>query len=174
MSLRWTRCVGLLTSRCRKALAFFGCRIPAVAGADSGTVHHCNARPTEFRRRGRLREDKYTATFVAYSDPEKVSWADSRFYTRSRQAGDALVPSLWRHVARQMKYFWETELAQRRFRGRVWWIAGGAGGDVAAAGGKVQAPGADGAGRGNADKGRGRDRGIGKKASGGGVPPPAK
>ena len=30
----------------------------------------------------------------------------------------------------------ETEPAQRRFRGRVWWNAGGAGGDGAVAGGQ--------------------------------------
>ena len=71
---------------------------------------------------------------------------------------------LRRHVARQINHFKETEPAQRRFRGRVWWNAGGAGGDGAVAGGKVSAPGADGAGRGNADKGRGRGRGEGKIA----------
>ena len=64
----------------------------------------------------------------------------------------------------------ETEPAQRRFRGRVWWNAGGAGGDGAAAG-KVQTPGTDGAGRVKADKGRGRGRGKGKKAGGSVVPP---
>ena len=32
----------------------------------------------------------------AYSDPNNVSWADSRFYTGSQRAGGALVPSLWR------------------------------------------------------------------------------
>ena len=72
----------------------------------------------------------------AYSHPDNVSWADSRFYTGSRRAGDALVPSLRRHVARQIKDFQKTEPAQRRFRGRVWWNAIGAG-----AGGNVQAPG---------------------------------
>ena len=53
----------------------------------------------------------------------------------------------------------ETEPAQRRFRGRVWWNAGGAGGEGAACGGEVQAPGTDGAGRGRADKGRGQGHG---------------
>ena len=57
----------------------------------------------------------------------------------------------------------ETEPAQRRFRGRVWWSACGAGGDGAGAGGKVQAPGTDGAGRGKADKGRGRSRGKARR-----------
>ena len=45
----------------------------------------------------------------ANSDPDNVSWADSRFYTGSRRAGDALVPSLRRHVARQIKDFKETK-----------------------------------------------------------------
>ena len=71
----------------------------------------------------------------AYSDHDNVSLADSRFHTGSRRAGDALVPSLRRHVARQMKDFRETEPAQRRFRGRVWLNAGGVGGDSAGAGG---------------------------------------
>ena len=31
---------------------------------------------------------------VVYSDPGNVSWSDSRFYTESHQAGDALVPSV--------------------------------------------------------------------------------
>ena len=62
------------------------------------------------------------------------------FYTGSRRAGDALVPSSRRHDARQIKDFKETEPAQRRFSG--WWNAGGAAGDGAAAEGKVQAPGA--------------------------------
>ena len=52
------------------------------------------------------------------------------------------------------------------------WNAGGAGGDGAVAGDKVQAPGVDGVGRVNADKGRCRGRGKGKKAGGGGVVPP--
>ena len=39
----------------------------------------------------------------AYSDPDNESWADSRFYIGSQRAGDALVPSLRRHVARQIK-----------------------------------------------------------------------
>ena len=39
----------------------------------------------------------------AYNDPDNVSWSDSRFYTGSRRAGDALVPSLRRHGARQVK-----------------------------------------------------------------------
>ena len=55
-----------------------------------------------------------------------MSGADSRFYTGSRPAG----------VARQTKDFKETEPAQRRFCGRVWWHAGGAGGDGAVAGAK--------------------------------------
>ena len=59
----------------------------------------------------------------AHSDLDNVSWADSRFDTRSRKDGDALVPSS-RRVARQTKEFKETEPAQRRFRGRVWWNAG--------------------------------------------------
>ena len=42
------------------------------------------------------------------------------------------------------------------------WNAGGAGGDGAAAGGKVQAPRADGAERGNADKGRGWEQKKGR------------
>ena len=59
----------------------------------------------------------------------------------------------------QSGFFMETAPTQRRFRGRVWWTAGGAWVDGAGAGGKVQAPRADGAGRGKADKGRGRGRG---------------
>ena len=102
----------------------------------------------------------------AHSDPANASWPDSRFHTQ--------VLSLRRHLARQMKEFMETESAQRRFRGRAWWNAGGAGGDVAAAGGKVQALGGDGAGRGKAEKERGRGRGKGKQAGGGSVVPPAK
>ena len=73
----------------------------------------------------------------AHSDPDNVSWAGARFYTGSRRAGDALAPSLRRHVARQTKDFRETETAQRRFRGRVW-LNAGAGGDGAGAGGKVR------------------------------------
>ena len=42
----------------------------------------------------------------------------------------------------------ETEPAQRRFRGCVWWNAGGASGDGAAAWSRVQGLGADGAGSG--------------------------
>ena len=38
----------------------------------------------------------------AYNHPDSVSWADSRFHTGSRQAGDALVPSLQWHVDRQI------------------------------------------------------------------------
>ena len=38
-----------------------------------------------------------------------MSWADSPFYTGWRRAGDALVPSLRRHVARPIKEFEETE-----------------------------------------------------------------
>ena len=75
------------------------------------------------------------------SDPGGVSWTVSRFYTGSHRAGDALVPSLRRHVARQVNDSWETEPAQRRSRGRVWWYAGGAGGDDAADGSKVHVPG---------------------------------
>ena len=102
---------------------------PAAARADLDLVRRWNVRPIEFGRR-----------FVdANSGPNDVSWADSRFYTGSRRAGDALVPSLRRHVARKLKVFNETEPAQRRFRGRVWWNAGGAGSDGAGAGGKVQA-----------------------------------
>ena len=56
---------------------------------------------------------------LAIIDPDNVSWADSRFYTGSRRAGDVLVPSLRRHVARQINQFRETEPAQRRFRRRV-------------------------------------------------------
>ena len=108
------------------------------------------------------------------SDPDDVSWAGSRFDTGSRRAGDALVPSLRLHDARQIKDFKETELVQQRFRRRVWESASGAGGNGVGGGGKVQALGADDVGRGMADKGRGRDRGKGKKAGGGGVPPPAK
>ena len=65
--------------------------------------------------------------------PDNMSWADSRFYAGSRRAGDALVPSLRRHVARQINDFKETE---RRFRGRVWWYASGAGGTALALEGK--------------------------------------
>ena len=108
----------------------------------------------------------------AHSDPDSASWADSRFDTGSRRSGDALVPSLRRHVAHLIKDVKETDLAQRRSRGRVWWNAGGAGGDRTGAGETVQAPEAEGAGCGKADKGRGRGRGKGKKASGGSVVSP--
>ena len=55
------------------------------------------------------------------------------------------------------------------------WYAGGAGGDDAADGCNVHAPGVRGTGRGKADKGHARGRGRGKKARGGDVvPPPAK
>ena len=57
------------------------------------------------------------------------------------------------------------KLTDVRKNENLWWRhADGAGGDSAGAGGKVQAPGADGAGRGKADKGHGRGRGKGKKA----------
>ena len=92
----------------------------------------------------------------AHSVPDNVSW--------SGRAGDALIPSLRRHVARQIKEFRETEPAQRRFRGSVWWSVGGVGGDGAVVGGKVLVLGADGAGSGKADKERGRGCGKGKKA----------
>ena len=36
-----------------------------------------------------------------FSDPCSVSWTVSRFYTGTHRAGDALVPSLRRHVARK-------------------------------------------------------------------------
>ena len=52
--------------------------------------------------------------------------------------------------------------------------ASGAGGDGSVTKGEVQAPGANGVGRGEADKTRGRVLGKGKKASGGEVPPLAK
>ena len=79
------------------------------------------------------------------------------------------------HVARQNNELEVTEPAQRRSRGRVWWYAGGAGGDDAADGCKVLAQGMDGAGRGKADEGRARGLVRGKKAVGGSVvPPPAK
>ena len=68
-------------------------------------------------------------------------------------------------VARQIDCK-ETETAQRRFRGRVvecWRCKRRRCG----AGGKVQAPGADGVGRGKVDKCRGRGRGKGKKAGAG-------
>ena len=94
----------------------------------------------------------------AYSELHNVSWADSRLYTGSRRAGDALVPSLRRHVARHIKEFRETEPTQRRSRGRVWWYAGGAGGDDAADWDKVRAPTVDGTGRVKADKSRARGR----------------
>ena len=39
----------------------------------------------------------------AYSGPDNVSWSESRLYTGSWRAGGALVPSLRRHVARQIE-----------------------------------------------------------------------
>ena len=69
-----------------------------------------------------------------------------------------------------VKDFKETEPAQRRSRGRVWWNVGGVGGDSAGAGGQVQAPGADGAGRGEAGKAWGEER----RPVAGVVPPAAK
>ena len=92
---------------------------------------------------------RQVAVLDACSGPDNKSWSDSRFYTGSRRAADALVPSLRRHVDRQIKEFRGTE-PSRRFRGRAWWNAGGPGGDGLAVGDKVQAPGADGAGRGKA------------------------
>ena len=59
------------------------------------------------------------------SDLQRESY--SRFYTGSHRAGDALVPSLRRHVARLIVESRETEPAQRRFRGRVWRAVDGAG-----------------------------------------------
>ena len=41
----------------------------------------------------------------AYSDLDNEGWADSRFYTGFWWVGDALVPSLRRHVARQIRDF---------------------------------------------------------------------
>ena len=73
------------------------------------------------------------------SDLGSVSWTVSRLYIGSHRAGDALVPSLRRHVARQINEVRETVPAQRRSRGRVWRYAGGAGGDDAADGCKVHA-----------------------------------
>ena len=46
--------------------------------------------------------------FDANCDSDNVSWADSRFATGSRRVGDALVPSLGRHVSRQIKDFFQT------------------------------------------------------------------
>ena len=84
------------------------------------------------------------------------------------------MPSLRRHVVRQINEFRETDPAQRRFRGRVWY-AGGAGGDDAADRCEVHTPGVDGIGCGKLVKGCAFGCETGKKAVGGGVvPPPAK
>ena len=76
---------------------------------------------------------RQTQSYVgSSSDPDNVSLSDSRFYNGSRRAGNALVPSLQRHVAGQSKESRATEPAQRRFRGRkrrhvTWWNSGGSG-----------------------------------------------
>ena len=93
----------------------------------------------------------------AYSYPDNVSWSDSR-----SALGELETP--W------CRLFGGTLLDQSSSSGKP-----SSPNDVAAAGGKVQAPGADGPGRVKADKGRSRGRGKGKKASGRGVvSPPAK
>ena len=92
-----------------------------------------------------------------------------------------------------MEKHWHSSVAlYQQLQGliQIWYTAGARGwlnlGDVAAmeelarqiqsyvdaVGGKVQTPGMDGVGCGKANKGRGRCRGKGKKALGGGVPPP--
>ena len=93
------------------------------------------------------------------------------FTLESHGPGVTLTPSLRRHVARQINEFRETEPAQPRSHGRMWWYAGVAGGDDAADGCKAHARGADGAERGKADKGRARGLVKGKKAVGGSVVP---
>ena len=45
----------------------------------------------------------------AHYDPDNISWSDSDFYIGSWWAGDALVPSLRLHVARQIMEFREAE-----------------------------------------------------------------
>ena len=95
------------------------------------------------------------------------------FLLGSHRAGDAQVTSLPLHVGRHIKEFGETEVAQRRFRGRAWWNAGEAA--TLPPSEAVLAPGADGTGRGKPDEGRGRGRGKAKKAGcGSAVPPPVQ
>ena len=83
-----------------------------------------------------------------------MSWADSFFTLDPDELETPWYCLFGGMLPVKKKGFKETEPAQRRLRGRVWCYAGGAGGDGAVAGGKLQAPGADGAGRGKADKGR--------------------
>ena len=85
---------------------------------DPNLVHRWYVRPIEFGRRGSHGGARETDTEQrSCSDPDNVS------------PGDAQIPSL-RHVARQIQDFKETEPGQRRFRGRVWWCADGAGGGM--------------------------------------------
>ena len=65
--------------------------------------------------------------FWTLSLADNVSWSDSRFYTGSRRAGDAFVPSLRRHVARQIKEFRETSPVNDASVDMCW-NSGGAGG----------------------------------------------
>ena len=98
--------------------------------------------------------------------------ADPRLFARPLQAVDALVSSLRRRAAWQIKDSNEIGPAQRRLIACRWWNAGGAAGDVVAPGGDVWPSGADGVGRGSADRWPLSGRGVGKKAGGEGVIPP--
>ena len=73
----------------------------------------------------------------AYNDPDNVSWFDFTLVLGGLEM--PLVPSLRRHVARQIKGFKKTEPAQRRFRECIWGNASSAGGDGVGGGGKIQA-----------------------------------
>ena len=134
-SSRWTHFAGLLTSRWHSSDAVYQHVQELIRTSyTNGTYDQLNfggvATVEELARQILICVD-------ATSGPGNVSVSDSRFYIGSKRAGDALVPSLRRHVARQIKDFKETEPAQRRSRGRVWWNASGAGGDGTGARGKV-------------------------------------
>ena len=80
--LRWVFCF-----RDGEALAFLGCRVPAVAGTDPNLVHGWNQRPIEFLGGEAATEElaiKIQSNVDAHSDPGHVSCSHSRFYTASR------------------------------------------------------------------------------------------
>ena len=100
------------------AMAFIGCRLPALSGADPNLVHQQTYDQLNFGGVATVEElaRQILICVDASSDPGNVSGSDSRFYIGSQRAGDALVLSLRRHVARQTKDLKETEPAQRRSR----------------------------------------------------------
>ena len=87
-------------------------------------------------------------------------YTDSRLHAGTLQAVDAVISSLRRHAAWQIKEFNDIWPPQGRLLGYRWWNAGSTGGDVVAYGGDVWFSGVGGAGRGNADRWQLRGRGV--------------